>query len=98
MGLMSMRTFASSFFLIQHVVHKLLTIITRKQKQAAKIFCIIYSVEIVIVNTICISSSMEKIQIRGIFFVALIDRNYNRWLCNDKMTRFTIFVRDGWGG
>ena len=38
---------------------------------------------------------MENVQTRGTFFMAFIVADYNRWLWNYKITRFTIFVRGG---
>ena len=41
---------------------------------------IIYSIETLIVNTICIHGNTGNIHIRGIFFVAFIGADYNRCL------------------
>ena len=56
---------------------------------------IIYSIETLIVNTICIHGNTGNIHIRGIFFVAFIGADYNRCLWIYKVTRFNYCFGSG---
>ena len=59
----------------------------------------IYSIKILILNTICIRGNMGNLQIRRTFCVAFIGADYDRWLWSYiKIMWFTIFVRGGGGG
>ena len=53
----------------------------RKRKQAASISHVIYSIEILIVNTICIRKDGGHWD-QGNIFVVFIDADYNKWLWN----------------
>ena len=57
-------------------------LLARKRKQAAQISRMIHSVEILIVNTICIQGDMANIQIRETFFCGICRCDYNRWSWN----------------
>ena len=64
--------------------------------QKTKISHMIHSIEILVVNTICIRGNMGNPQISRIFFVAFVGADHNRWLWNYvKITQFTILVRGG---
>ena len=56
----------------------------------------VWSAEIFMVNTICIRGSIGNFQIKSAFFVEFIGADYNRWIWNYKIKRFTVFVRGSW--
>ena len=71
-------------------------LLTRRTKQAVQISRIIYSIETLKVNTICINGNTGNIHIRVIFFVAFIGADYNRCFWVYKIIWFIVLVRVGW--
>ena len=67
-----------------------------KERRLAKFTGIIYSIETLMVNIVCVHGNSGNIHIRGTFFVAFVDVDYNRCLWIWKITWFSCCFGKEW--